>query len=309
MAQVAPQRTIQPVGKPKVVGGPAAPTPVPAASTPAPLPAGSAQLQNTLAQFGLTGLGNFITQKVKAGESLDQIMLEIRATPEYQARFPAMQQLAQQGRAISEQQYVDLENQYQGILRSAGLPSGFYDTPQDFANLITNQVSPSELSSRVQQYATVAYNSPPEVKQQLEDLYGITPGELTAYFIDPNNALPLIQQRVASAQAAGQAQISGFGQLTRTQADELGQAGVTADAARSGFQQLGMESQLMHGLPGEGAPDISTDQQLSAQFLGNAQAALTIKNRALARVAAFQDAAGFLESADKGAVGLGQELH
>lgn len=300
MASTAQNSSGQPV--------PASPSPIPTVTGPVQDSA-SAQLNSILANYGLTSLSSFIQQKVKAGESIEQIELEMRQTPEYQARFPAMAQLSSQGRAISEQQYIDLENQYQGILRAAGLPPGFYDTPQDFANLITNQVSPSELSSRVQQYSTVAFNSPPEVKQQLEQLYGISPGELTAYFIDPNQALPLIQQRVASAQVAGQAQISGYGQLTQQQATLLGQAGVTGSQAQQGFQQLGMEKQLFNALPGENTPDITTDQQLGAQFLGNADAALQIKNRALQRVAQFQDAYAYLSSPDKGAVGLGQELH
>src|SRR5436190_23924038 len=48
-------------------------------------------LTNALGQLGLQGLADWAWAKYQAGESFDQIYLEMRQTPEYKPRFPYME--------------------------------------------------------------------------------------------------------------------------------------------------------------------------------------------------------------------------
>lgn len=223
-----------------------------------------------LADYGLTGLGDTAWQWYLTGQGPDQILLNLRQTPEYQARFPAMQTLAQRGHAITEGQYVDYEKSIAQQNQAAGLPQGMYDTPDEIAKLLTSNISPSEYQARLSAYQTAAWQTPPEVRQALTDYYGITPGQLTAFFIDPDQALPLIQRDVAAAQAGGSAQRSGFGQLSQPDAEYLASLGLSQSALDQGFNKLGTENQLIQGLPGQ--PGVGAGTAIQAQFGQNAQA-------------------------------------
>jgi hypothetical protein len=261
------------------------------------------QLDAFLGNYGLQSLGDTVWSWYLQGQSTDQIMLNVRSTPEYQARFPAMDTLAKRGQAITESQYVNYEQAIGQQNQAAGLPQGMYDTPDDIKNLLVNNISPAEYQSRVQAYQTAAWQSPPEVRQALMDDYGLTPGQLTAFFIDPDRALPLIQRDLATAQMQGASQTSGFGQISAEQGGMLSDLGVSQAQAQAGFSKLGNENQLIQGLPGQ-QPGIGTDTALQAQFAQNTQAQQQLEAAAQDQLNLFKQGGG-PGATSKGALGAG----
>jgi hypothetical protein len=273
---------------------------------PTPLTDSSAQalISNTLGTYGLASLASWAWGKWQNGESIDQIMLELRQTPEYQQRFPAMASLAQQGHAITESQYINYETSAQQMFQAAGLPKGMYDTPDAIAKLLTSNVALPELQTRLQTYQTAAYQSPPEVRQALQDYYGITPGHLTAFFIDPDQALPLIQRDFAAAQAGGEANATGFaGGITQQQAESLANMGISPTEMTKGFSTLANLNQVIQGLPGQ-AQGVGTNTALQAQFGQNAQAQQQLEAAQQYQVNQFKEG-GQVASNSKGEIGAG----
>lgn len=65
-----------------------------------------AAITRVLDQFGLGSLAGWAWQRYVAGVPVEQIMLDLRERPEYRARFPAMRELADRGRAITENEYL-----------------------------------------------------------------------------------------------------------------------------------------------------------------------------------------------------------
>jgi hypothetical protein len=120
--------------------------------------------------------------------------------------------------------------------------------------------------------------------------------------LDPDKALPLLEKKVNSATLAGTAAIAGYGQLSQVDAERLNDLGVSQQQAQAGFANLAGKSFLFQGMQGEN--DITTEQQIEAQFGGNAQDAAAIKQRQKARAAAF--GSGQYASSQAGVVGLGQ---
>lgn len=228
-------------------------------------------INNALAEFGLQTLGSQAWNMYLTGQLPDQIFLNLQQTTEWKTRFPAMEVLAKRGQAISATDYLNYEKSIAQQNQAAGLPQGMYDTPEDIANLLTNSVSPSEYQNRLQAYQTAAWQTPSEVRQALTDYYGVTPGQLTAFFIDPDKALPLIQRDLAAAQAGGTSVRTGFGQLDQGNAEYLAGLGLSQSALDTGFNKLSSENQLIQGLPGQ-QPGIGTDTAIAAQFGQNAQA-------------------------------------
>lgn len=300
--------------KPRIIaGGPAAPQvkPTKPATPTTPttvngVPTSAQGIVNGfLAQYGLQSLGAWAwsryTQLGGGSDALNQISLEMVDQPAFQQRFPAYRTLAAEGEAMSPAEMISYEQTAKQIMHNAGFPPGFMDSSDDLAKFMVNNVSTVELQARVQNAQSIALGNPEEINQ-LHTLYGLpdSVGALTAYFIDPTKAEPLLQQQFTAAQIGAQAVMTGVGQLSTAQATHLAQIGVTDATAASGFGKLGQEAGLFDNqVAGENKIDLNT--QLAAQFDNSAAANLRILKRQQARVADFTGNAG--ENVGSGGVG------
>ena len=200
-------------------------------------------------------------------------------------------ELAAEGEAMSPAEMVSYEETAKQVFHAAGIPEGFYDTPDELAQFMVNHVSTSELQSRVQLAQSAALTAPPDVTAQLKQLYGLNQGALTAYFINPTKALPLLQQQFTAAQIAAEGTRTGVGQLSLTQATTLAQQGVTDSQAAQGFGTLAQQQGLFQAqAKGEAPIDLNT--QIAAQFDNSAAAQLRIRRAQESRLADFQGNAG-----------------
>lgn len=260
-----------------------------------------ASIQQVLNTYGLGSLANWAWGEIVAGKSQDQIILDLYQTPEFKARFPAIASRQASGLpAISPADYLNYENQATQLFRAAGLPSGFWDSPSDFTNLIGADVSINELSQRLNLATQAAYQVPADVRATLQRDYGVGSGQLAAFFLDPNQAEPLIQRDFTAAQIGGAAYRTGYGS-TKSEDEMLTDLGVTPGQAQSGFNQLTQQRQLFSSLPGENTTGIGRDEQLQATFGGNALDQEQIVRRSKQRQAVFEQggatAAGFAQGA------------
>ena len=275
----------------------------PASDAPVLTPAQAQAQQNTLASvqaifggYGLQSLYGKIEQYVKDGYNGDTIALMLRQTDEYKQRFPAMAALAAKGRAISESSYIDYERTAASFEKQYGLPSGMLTG--NVTSLLTNDVSSAELMDRVQLASANSLMAPPELKKALQDYYNIGQGGLTAYFLDPTVAEPLLQKQAATAQIGAEAYKQGIG-LGLDTASQLQQLGVSSQQARQGFQQVAGANELFSG-----AGDTTTQAEMIQGVLAGDQTALQNVNRAaLARKARFEGGGDFLTS-QSGMAGL-----
>jgi len=257
-----------------------------------------------LAQFGLGSLANWAWSRYKAlgggSNGLQQISVEMTEQPQFLKRFPAYKILAERGQAMSPAEMLAYEQSARQVFHAAGLPKSFYDSPDDLATFMVNNVSVSELQSRVQLAQSAALTAPPDVKNQLQTLYGINQGGLTAYFLNPTKALPILQQQFTAAQIGADATRTGVGQLSTAQATHLAQIGVTDQSAQQGFAQMGQQQGLFDQQV-KGEDQIGLGTQIAAEFDNSAAAQLRIRRRQQARLADFQGNAG--ENVSQGGVG------
>lgn len=300
----------------------AAPLPDPTAPPPGAPPPGDTEaqsaraiMQSTFARFGLqfspTDVDNLFNSFIKGGEA--QFGLDLQETAQYKKRFPVIARLkerAAKGETIvggipDPATILQYEETAKQIMGAAGLPPGFYDSPDDFAGFMEKNVSVAELQNRVEMAKVAAFQSPPEVRSELQRL-GLDAGDLTAYFLDPTKADSLIQQKtLKQAQIGGAAIRAGFGLLTREESARLAEQGVSAEQAQQGFGELQAGQELYAALPGEQAAQITREQQLGAAFGGQQPAQEAIRRRAEQRKAQFGGGGGFAGGA-QGVAGLGQ---
>jgi len=277
------------------------------------VPAGTAAQQDAFARIReyLTSLGLPESLAARAwgwvqqGYGPETISMEIQNSPEYKARTDPVNKprLAAGLPQMSLAEIVSFENQAKSLMRQSGLPSGFYDSSDDFVSFLVNDVSVNELSHRINDGFIAAQQAPQETRNELARLYGIDTGHLAAYYLDPNKALPLLQRQFGAAQTAGAATRTGYGQLTQGQAERLGELGVSAEEAQRGFGDLVHQRELFNALPGENADEINTEDQLGAAFGGNEFARERIRRRAERRAAEF-GGGGQAATTSRGVTGL-----
>lgn len=265
---------------------------------------GRATIQALLDSYGLGSLTDWYWSKVVSGEPDAQIMIELRKTPEYAARFPGMAELSKNGRAIDEGTYISIEKQYVSLFRQAGLPEGFYDSPDDFGKFIGSEVSPQEMGARLDVARRYVFESPPEVLDEAARLYGLRTGDLMAAALDPTKSLPILQNRFNAAAAGAASKLSGYGVLTQAEAERVGLAGQSFMQDAQAFGQLVNSAELFKPIIGEtGGDTISREDQLGAAFGGNINAQRRIEQTAKKRLAAFQGGGGYATT-NQGVTGL-----
>jgi hypothetical protein len=201
-------------------------------------------LYNEFAQYGLSDLVEPLKGFIQSGISPAEFTLRLRETPAYQTRFAANADRVKKGlAAITEAEYIGLEDQYQNIMRNYGLPESYYakgqyGTQAGLQSFIANDVSATELEDRVLTAQQRVVNSNPEVLASLKAFYpDITNGDILAYTLDPTNALDAIKRKVTAAEIGGAATQAGL-TAGLTRADELAKAGITKQQAQQGFQTV-----------------------------------------------------------------------
>jgi len=209
--------------------------------------AGQSAYDLLLSEFNQYGLGSLV-EPLKAlivsGPSEAELTLALRQTEPYKQRFAAnAKRLASGLRALSEAEYITLEDQYQSIMRNYGLPATYYTKDATgkqagFEKFIAGDVSAAELEDRIAIAQKRVINAAPEVTTALKQFYpDITNGDILAYTLDPTQALANIQKKVLAAEIGGAALGQGLG-TSMQRAEELARFGVTGETARQGFQAV-----------------------------------------------------------------------
>ena len=201
-----------------------------------------------LAEFNRYGLGTLlddVKNLIITGADEASLTLALRQTKAYQNRFAANADRIKNGlRALSEAEYVTLEDQYQNVMRNYGLPATYYTKDATgkqagFEKFISGDVSPEELESRISIAQKRVLDAPPQVKDALKQFYpDIKDADILAYTLDPTRGLADIQKKVLAAEIGGAAMGAGLG-TAASRAEELARFGVTAESAREGFSAIG----------------------------------------------------------------------
>lgn len=259
-----------------------------------------------LAQYGLEALADwawnyYIGADGGPGHTFEEVKLALTQQQAFKDRFPAYDDLAQRGIAISPDLYIDYERRVFGYLQQYGVPSGMYDTRESIAQLLRNDVSSEEVGQRLGLAAAAAFASPQEVRDALRDRYGVTSGDLVGFYLDPDKALPLIQQQFTAAQVAGAATQQGI-DTTTEQAERLAAQGVTFDEARSGFGQVRALGDLEQQVMGDAS--VTREALVGAAF-GDASASQAVDEALRGRRARYTGQQGGAAATGAGVSGLG----
>ena len=202
--------------------------------------------------FNLYGLGDLIsTIKGYMQQNIgpQQASLMLKQTEAYQTRFAGNYgtngRVAQGLNALSESEYLALENKYNETLTSYGLGDYFGTNAKakqaGMANIIAGDISAPEFQSRVQLAEDNVVNADPQVLKTLKDFYpAITGTDLLKYYLDPAQNLAALTLKTTAA-GIGAAAVNQGLNANAERAMLMAQTGVTAAGAQKGYATIGEE--------------------------------------------------------------------
>lgn len=243
----------------------------------------------------------------------------VRATPAYQARFSgniarrnAIQAEIAAGKTpamseLSEASYIQAEDNYKEVLRKQGVPESFYNNTAYLGRLIGNDLSVDEVNSRASLAKQAAQQVNPEVRQQLQSMYGVSENQIAGFFLDPD----LGKQNIDAVAAGNAAIVSAAAQrsgmaLSKEQSERLAQTispeNQQAIEASKLFGQTSITAGLTtESVSGEKASVSAEDVILAAT--GDVAVQAKLEKERQKRQAEYQSASGMAET-QKGVVGL-----
>lgn len=269
-------------------GAPSTPTPTPVSDNGSPTdPFGGLSgddrdayvaITEALKAYGLESLAPAVLGFIQQGYSAETINVLLQETDAYKQRFAANEARRQKGLAVlSPAEYLATERAYRQVMSQAGLPAGFYDSPDDFQGWLAEDVSPAEIQERVTIASDIINSADPQARAIFSQWY--TPGEMVAYALDRDRATQVIDRRWRAAQVGSAAADQGF-RLDSGLAERVAETGVSAAAARQGFGTASAVGQAAGRLSDIYGGDYDEDEAVSEVFFADEQAAR--KRRGLA---------------------------
>lgn len=241
--------------------------------------------------YGLESLAPRIVDFIKQGYSADTISLLLVDTHEYKQRFAGNDARLKAGLPVlSPAEYLSVESSYREVMKNAGMPAGFYDSPDDFKSWIAGDVSPTEIKSRVDAAADVIHSADPNVIAQFKKYY--TTGDMVAFALDQKRAAPLVGKAFEAAKIGGAAANQGLS-VGRDLSERLASEGVTRQQAEQGFGLIASEKDSANSLAAiYGQQAFTVDELANEAFLSDAKVADRRKRLASQERANFGGSSG-----------------
>jgi len=223
---------------------------------------------------------DFLNKEIAGNNGADTILYDFRQQDFYKARFSGNTARAANGlNVLTEADYISLENKYSTLFESYGVGTSSatnLSTQSQFATLIGNDISPTELNSRLDLAVNQVQQADPTVLNTLKQYYPtISNSDLVGYFLAPSQALPALQRQVQTADIGAAAAQQGLSD-TLARAGQLAAYGVTYDQAQAGYGKIAENlpaSQKLSGIYGN-QTGINYDQTTAEnQYLMNSGAA------------------------------------
>jgi len=272
-------------------------------------------LKAGLASYGLDSLYDALWGKYIKGEidttNPDAFVYSLKEEEGYKKRFAANELRKAKGMTeLLPSTYLSMEADYKQIMANNGLPKGFMDTQEKLDKLIGGDVSAYELNNRLKDAYAVVRDAPVDVTEKLKTMYGLTDGDILAYFIDPEQARKnltaadyKIQAQAALTSAMGQ-RTAGLN-LGVSFAEDVARKGITQAAQQTAFTEVGNMRELRRAAASEAG--LSQEQIAGAALGTDAEAKRKLDELKRQKVAGLSGGGGFTQRQVGGSIqsGLG----
>jgi hypothetical protein len=207
-----------------------------------------ALLEAAFKEYGLDSLVPIIRQYMEDDLGPEQAKLKLKTEPIYKQRFKGNELRVSKGlNALSEVDYLELENDYSKTLTDYGLSDYFgvatdaatrAARQQKMADVIGNNISALEFKDRIKTVVTRVNMSDANVKSELKAFYGITDTDLVKYFLNPAEGTDRLKEKVTAAEISAASITQGLGRTSLGTAEELARLGIDKAEALAGYSKI-----------------------------------------------------------------------
>jgi hypothetical protein len=207
-----------------------------------------ALLEAAFKEYGLDSLVPIIRQYMEDDLGPEQAKLKLRTETVYKQRFKGNELRVGKGlNALSEVDYLELENDYSETLNSYGLSDYFgvatdattrAARQQKMADVIGNNISALEFKDRIKTVVTRVNMADANVKSELKAFYNITDTDLIKYFLNPAEGSDRLKEKVTAAEISAASITQGLGQTSLGTAEELARLGIDRAEALAGYAKI-----------------------------------------------------------------------
>ena len=261
-----------------------------------------AMLTDLFRSYGLEGLAGEIADYMKQGLTSNEALIKLKTNPNgaYAKRFAGNFTRIKNGlNAISEAEYINLENSYANTLKAYGLgnmvSTNRDDNYKKFAEYIAGDISAVEFKDRVDTVVTRVQNADPSIKSTLKQFYPeLNDADLVGYFLNPKDNLPKLQEKVTASEIGAAAKYYNMG-TDVTAATDLAKYGVDQKTAREGYSTIAgvlPTATKLGDIYGETGVKYAQKEAEAEVFKGNQDAATKRKRLASMERAAFSGSSG-----------------
>lgn len=180
-----------------------------------------AMLTALFTQYNLGSLSETITRMMKSGLSAQEAVVKLKydttidgATGKpyneaYTLRFAGNEKRKAAGlNAISEAEYLGIEDSYSETLKSYGLGNMLSTNrtanEAKFASYIGNDISTVEFKDRIATVSDRVINADPAIKSSFKEFYpNLTDQDLIEYFLSPKDTISKLKEKATAAEIGG----------------------------------------------------------------------------------------------------------
>jgi hypothetical protein len=216
-----------------------------------------AMLTAQLRQWKLDALADSFIQLASQGfkpqEAMNKIKYDSTVNPltgkpwnaDYNARFSGNVARAKQGLNVyTENEYLTLEDSYADTIRRNNINNLLSADPvanqKKFAGYMEKGLSATEFASRIDTFFERVENMNPNIKKQFTAYFpGISNMDIVSYLADPENTLPILNQKIAAAEIGASALQVGLAATSRGMAQTIAGSGITAAQTRKDYEEIG----------------------------------------------------------------------
>lgn len=217
------------------------------------------EIKNIYQGTGVNRFGVAITEIPTTSEGF---YLALTETKSYYERFGKVNEMRVKSgyTALDEKTILGMEDEYQKAFKDYNMPAGFYDTPEDFQNLLANNLDMIDVTDILQAGYAIAANTDQYVKDQLKSRFNIDESAIAAYATDPVKGQQVINALAGKNLSAAAALLSGISDTAAARATALG-----AGDLRFAEQQRGFSLAAAGAKRGEFLSAIDRNQGLYGQ--------------------------------------------
>ena len=201
--------------------------------------------------------------------------LQLINTKSYYDRFGSVNEarLKQGYKALDEKTIVGMEDEYQKVLTSYNMPTGFYDQTTDFQSFLKNNLTNVDVANVIQAYRDfVQTGTDSDIRKQLKDNYGIGDEALTAYMIDPTKGQAILEQIAGKNLNTAAALLEGLTAEQANMAQTYGAGSLGYGTQRQKYSQVQRELQTTGNLASIYGENFGAKEAIAAEFGGDVQA-------------------------------------